>query len=379
MSEPEAHNIVGGKSKKTELKLINDGTYGCVFHPGLTCKGKTENLKYITKIQMNKRSIKNELRVSQKIKRIEGYARFFAPVLKHCSVKISKEHSDEMLKCGIFKTKDKNEVLSKSFISTKSRFIGDSDLSQYLLSNVKPSRFLSELWRTHSYVLKGIDKLASNGIVHYDLKDNNILFDSKLNVPIIIDYGLSFLKSDLKPENFESIFFTFADYSYWCIDIVVCSYIFREIGYNNSKTEKVGESELTEIYNVFLYGRDEVSDKERHIANRAFSIHSWNSSEQLSAFKTNFANYFGKFIGKTWWSVYEELIQFVDTWDNYSAAVIYAIMLDDARAANESTYEALIDSNKESMSRYLNVLSRVIYAMPNERPKIDETLRYIPK
>ena len=379
MTELDEHyeTLSGGDAKTTELKLINDGTYGCVFHPGLTCKGKKESLKYITKIQMNKRSIKNELRVSEKIKRIEGYARFFAPVLKDCVVRIAKEHSSEMLKCGVF-DKDANEALSRSYVSTKIRFVSDMDLSKYLLFNVKPARFLSELWRTHSYLLKAIHKMTSNGIVHYDLKDNNIMFDSALNLPIIIDYGLSFLKTDLKSDNLESIFFVFADYNYWCIDIIACSFIFNEVGYERSKIDTVREHELLEIYKVFLYGTNHVSTQGK-LANLSFEFHSDNSSETLDDFKMKYMKYFGRFLGKTWWSVYEELIKFVDTWDNYSAAAIYTILLRDARRANKSLYDKVIGKNRERAERYINGLKRIIYAMPNERMSTNDTLQLIPK
>ena len=30
-------------NKMKELKLINQGSYGCVFKPGFTCSGKVEN------------------------------------------------------------------------------------------------------------------------------------------------------------------------------------------------------------------------------------------------------------------------------------------------------------------------------------------------
>ena len=44
-------------NKMIELKLINQGSYGCVFKPGFTCSGKVENNeKYITKIQKRKTS-----------------------------------------------------------------------------------------------------------------------------------------------------------------------------------------------------------------------------------------------------------------------------------------------------------------------------------
>ena len=74
----------GGSSVKQpkELKLINSGAFGCIYRPNLTCTGNVGSMKYLTKIQKSKRTIIHELRISEKVRKITGYARFFAPVLK---------------------------------------------------------------------------------------------------------------------------------------------------------------------------------------------------------------------------------------------------------------------------------------------------------
>ena len=72
-------------------------------------------------------------------------------------------------------------------------------------------------------------------MIHYDLKDGNIIFDEVYNVPIIIDYGLSFtksqlLKTPLSIENLEKVFYVYYEkYSPWNIDIVLLSYITQSI------------------------------------------------------------------------------------------------------------------------------------------------------
>jgi serine/threonine protein kinase len=252
------------------------------------------------------------------------------------------------------------------------------DLRKYLIKSVPPQRFLLEIWRTHSYLLKAIDKLSSNGIVHYDLKDNNIMFDEKLNEPIIIDFGLSFLKSDLKTKNAENVFFTFADYTYWCIDILACSYILTVVGYSRAKTEKVRESQLTEIFNVFMYGTEKPNGDYK-IVNGAFEFHLLNSRDQFLNFKERYDTYFSAFVGRTWWEMYEDLIQYVDTWDNYSVAVIYANLLDKGYFSRPELTTKTIEKSQDEMSKYMNGLRRIIYAMPNERATATESLNIIPK
>ena len=40
-----------GQDKDDSIHLINEGAYGCIFHPGISCRGTKENRNYITKIQ----------------------------------------------------------------------------------------------------------------------------------------------------------------------------------------------------------------------------------------------------------------------------------------------------------------------------------------
>ena len=54
----------------------------------------------------------------------------------------------------------------------------------------------------HSYVylLFSIYILDKYGIIHYDLKGENIMYDTTHKKPIIIDFGLSIKKDDIKPD-----------------------------------------------------------------------------------------------------------------------------------------------------------------------------------
>ena len=46
--------------KENDVKLLNQGTYGCIFRPGIECSGKhlTSN-SYITKIQKHRQISNN--------------------------------------------------------------------------------------------------------------------------------------------------------------------------------------------------------------------------------------------------------------------------------------------------------------------------------
>ena len=160
----------------TELKLINSGTFGCIYSPSINCDGKIGSAKYITKIQKSERSILNELHISEKIRNINGYVRYFAPVLKHCNVKIAKDIVNDLKKCEVFEDESTKKIESSSYVSMKTRYVGNRDLKAHILSFAelgKPPAVLYEVLRTHIHLLRALQKLYTKKIVHYDLKYNN--------------------------------------------------------------------------------------------------------------------------------------------------------------------------------------------------------------
>jgi len=82
-----------------KMNLIDEGGYGCVYYPGISCNGKKEMPKFITKIQKVNDTFKNEYYISEKIRSIKGYAKHFAPIIKVCPVKLTKYSTSEIKQC----------------------------------------------------------------------------------------------------------------------------------------------------------------------------------------------------------------------------------------------------------------------------------------
>jgi len=376
--EEESEEQYGGKR---ELKLINSGAFGCIFRPNLTCDGKIGTAKYVTKIQKNKRTIAHELRISERVKKIRGYARFFAPVLKYCQVRIKKDHIKDLNKCEIFENETAKQIESASYVSMKTRYVGDNDLRKYIFSNKTPKLFLKEILQTHLYLLKGIQKLFANKIVHYDLKYNNIIFDSGLKVPVIIDFGQSWCTDELKTENeISAAFFVFEQYDYWCIDILICNYIIQKVGFKEAKTDFVTEQEIDQIYDVFIYGREpkyESSEEgaKKKILSDVYRYNILQNPNKMLSFKSKLDEYLQPFINKrTWWELYEELIGYANTWDCYSLSVIYLNMLDDGYFSNVELYNIMLKSTDIRLDKYVELMETVVYSSPNNRPTIQNVL-----
>ena len=66
--------------EESGVDLINQGSYGCIFRPGFTCKGvPTNTKKYISKIQKSASTSKKETRIGKRIKQIEKTTPIISP------------------------------------------------------------------------------------------------------------------------------------------------------------------------------------------------------------------------------------------------------------------------------------------------------------
>lgn len=346
---------------------MDEGGYGCVYFPGISCDGKKSTPKFITKIQKLNDTLKNEYQISQKIRGIKGYTKHFAPIVKLCPVKLTKFNTDEIQKCTKLSEESKSDIESPKYVSSKVRYAGKLNIGKYIRHSVEDTHDIVDIVDTQVYILKGLHMLNNAGIIHYDIKSDNIIYDATLKVPIIIDYGLSIYKPDLAPNTYKDKFFAFAAYSYWCIDIVTCSYIFRKMKYTHAKTALIAEEELNFIYDSFI---ESMHGGETY-TNSVFLL-SIISKTKYEKFREKYDTYFRAFIGKTWFELYEHLMSYSDTWDNYSVSVMYLMEMNDIRQSRPKTYNTV--KTMPSFQKYLHLLETCVFSMPNERPNIPDTI-----
>lgn len=367
---------MGEVENKNQLELINQGTYGCIFHPGINCKGQKENVKYITKIQKSTRAIENEIKISKLIQKIPRYASFFAPIIKQCKVRIAKELRPTVQQCDLFKKVSAKEMQTQEYVSNKVRYLGDMDLKDYILSKTTWQEVGRALLDCHLDCLQAYKLLNSQQIVHYDVKGNNIMFDQNLNKPVLIDFGISIhLPSLNTEEDFHRAYYAVDTYPYWCIEITLCSYMFSSLGLERSKTELVEEDKLREVINIFLNGikgREINSLYEKEIL---FIAHEpQNLSNQIS---NKYYEFFKPFIGETWYSMYKYFIgeRFYETWDNYGLCACMLLLIDDVRLNNNSLFKELVKN--EGIKKYIHLLTDMLYSLPTERISFSESIKNI--
>lgn len=280
-------------TQKEKPKLMNQGAYGCIFKPGIKCDGKTEKEDYVTKIQKNSDTVKNEIKISEKIKKIKDYQLYFSPIVSSCLIELAKVSKYEINKCNPLKNN------TNQLVSNKIKYVGDKDLTDIIVKNPSKVKYL------YNYLLETLLVLEKNNIVHYDIKSNNIIFDNKLKIPILIDFGVSFHTQHIHNKN---VFYNYSnDYDPWCIDIAVCSFIETEL--DSEKKQKEIQKEQLELL-IYRYEKQ----------NPIFKYFSESDKEE---WKKNQENYFYNFINKSWKKLQDDLSTYHKSWDNYSLSVLF--------------------------------------------------------
>lgn len=286
-------------------KKLAEGGYGCVFHPEISCKGKeTTNKKYISKVQQEDFSAKNEIEIgkilydtykSDPTKPLEVN---FAPVISSCPIDVRKISVPDISSCSII-----NKVIDRTtnFVIMKIRYIDMKDFDKYVIENADANLIIFTLLSSYNHLLKSIDLLIRAKVVHLDIKGSNIVFDTKNATPVIIDFGLSmplYKKIEL------------SDYFY-----------IYEPGYYTWPLE-------VHYINLLLHQEDEPADHNlKDLADRYVKANS-----ALHPFSVGFKKKYTELIFKTLKkynkvdkkNITDKIIQESwKTWDNYSLSIIY--------------------------------------------------------
>lgn len=360
---------------KKPIRLLNQGTYGCVFKPGLTCEGMIdESKKEITKIQKEKETSENEVYIGERIKEIKNYSRYFAPVIERCDVDIGNIEDNELKKCEFIEN-DKKAEKSMNYEINKIPYVGKKTLGEYIQTlleqNVENNKFSTYFINSYKILLEGIHKLSTNGIVHYDMKENNVMCRDIKKRPIIIDFGLSFVAEEvLTLDNNEmfDIFYAHAPiYAPWCIDIDVLSYIINEVGKDMESIKDISQ----------LPAAIEMIDEEiENYFEKNTGMNDVFDMKQMESIKEKLKTYFENLVKKVgfgntkWEKVMTELMTYHNTWDVYSLSMCYLQLFTKLQIE-----EIIVDVS--FMNQFKQMLIEVVQAIPSERKTAKEVLKQL--
>lgn len=355
--------------------LLNQGTYGCVFRPGIECSGKQlTSKKYITKIQKYKETSLREVEMGKKIKKIPGYSQYYAPIIESCDVTVGALSNDaEAKKCDFINMAP--EYNNKTYESNRIRYVGKNTLGDYLVkeaANVSQlESYFRKLINMHTTLLTGITKLNAANIMHFDIKENNIMCKDKSGRPIIIDFGLSVDTTNIaSSEEFPAAdaFFAYGvAYAPWCLDIGMITYMIHKT--KNANVEQP-TSNAWRKENATL---DETNKVIGEFIKTNPTMMELFTPEVVEEYKKKAEAYYAPLVEggmlnvPSWGNVYDELVKYHKSWDNYGLAVMILDMLRIMELREEAT------KNFPFMQQYIELLTNIVLSMPDKRPSAAET------
>tara|TARA_X000000950_G_scaffold270767_1_gene350973 strand:- start:884 stop:2128 length:1245 start_codon:yes stop_codon:yes gene_type:complete len=354
-------NIKKDKKDK-KIKILNQGTYGCIFKPGLTCEGMVDNsVRNITKLQRKKETSENEVEIGKKLMDIKQYKRHFAPIVESCDVDISKVIDNEFRKCKFI---DENEKANKSlsFEINKISYIGKETLMTYtfnLLKKENALEFSKMFINNFKILIKGVEKMSNVNIVHFDVKENNIMTRKQTGRPIFIDFGLSFDMEEVRLDenNYFDVFYVYEpSYAPWCFEINMINYILNEIGKDMETVE--------DIVNLHVSGSQiDTFISDFFDSNTVFK--NVLEEKEILQMKYNYSDYLKELVRKNssatgikWQVIFEEMFTYFKTWDVYGVCMCYLYMFPDL---------SLNELEVEHIKSFKSFLKSMIMSTPEKR------------
>ena len=175
-------------------EVVGEGTYGCVHNPSLKCKD-SPSISYINKVSklLKVKDATNELKEYDKVVKADKNNDYYLGKPEDCNL---DNRSIVNLK-AIQKCKIGSDVL-KDISKFKLLIMKDGgiNLEQYTkkmkewsaseMSTELCEKFLLESLR----LFKGLKVFEDNGLVHHDLKPQNIVYNEIANRMNFIDFGL---------------------------------------------------------------------------------------------------------------------------------------------------------------------------------------------
>jgi serine/threonine protein kinase len=240
-------NIKKNITKTAEV--IGEGTYGCIHKPSLKCKNKKTNYKKkVSKLLLTENAEKeiHEYDILSKIDKKHEYY-LGNPIV--CSPSETEYNKKSMEKCETFVEENNNNLDDNTLIIMND---GGSNLEifadkMHKISKSPETTSVIELfWIEFHRILMGIQLFLKNGILHFDMKPQNIVYDELKNRINIIDFGLmrkieDVVKKSIKSNNYLGVY-------HW-------SYPFESNFHNKEKFDdfvKLSSNEKEEYYKKMI-------------------------------------------------------------------------------------------------------------------------------
>ena len=282
----------------------------------------------------------NELNISEKIKEIPYYSTRYNIIETWDFVKITHIGDNGPEKIDISMPKERKHILLQ-YRSEKW-----TDYTTVLFSFKTPKTFLFHVLHTYSTLLSHLLELNRNHICFFDLSHKHICFRENLR-PLLCDFRNSLLKNKLKEDYITTILRNIGDYSCKPLEVHVLFYLIA----NQENT--LSYSFIENIVTFFINN---------------IGIFHFFSEKHKETYRENCIDFLKIYINKPKSVIIKELLQFIDTWDNYSISIFYLHIIGNVMKC--------FSLKEDFMKHFLLLLLKNINPNPSKREKLEESKKH---
>ena len=354
LSQTQSHKTPVRAKPDSDIMLLGQGGFGCVYYRGFDSLGSLLNKRYVTKITKLKKT--REIDIGKIISKLPGYDAFFATVINAEPIELAVLKPGMLDECDIIsrhirKSETRSEppkfqVLKQAYVPNVSML----DLVEHRGGKNQPTltaaKMLNTLMCSHDHMLLALSRMqAESRVVHYDLKAGNVVFNTRSRNPIIIDFGLSFLIDDVraalrKPDDeavvaLRAFFYGyFPDYTPWPLEAHIICYIVNttaELNKHRETGSKDGAKQrklATANGAIAVLTKDALSDMlTEYIQTHQFI------AEQSTAYKDAFYDramriYTRDAVGRPGMAVIRDYVADWKMWDYYAIETMFLDLLE---------------------------------------------------
>ncbi len=351
-------------------KLISQGSYGCTYYPKIDAPKKPvlgiPEKSQLSKLVDDIPGSYDEIEIGKILQTIPDYEKYVVPVLNYAPAKMSVVNQDD--DCEIVEDSD-----SGKFLLLYMKYIKHKPVR----SSLGKSGHLSKLFQRYRYLMKALEKLWNVGIVHFDLKQNNTIYDTSRKIPLLIDFGLSLHVSKIKrqtekPEwDYEIWKRLFApayapSYYIWSLDVHFLCLIMFTFLKPSTNMVNIGDDAIKRMVKDFIYGNELEGYKNQvwNLFSDDFKLDYYKCAVEYYTKRTEHVKTRADAI-ELFYNGFSE--KAMSTWDTYSLSMMYLEYI-------ESMYSVGNIPKDDLLKKWMKILVQNIHPNPEKRKTAKDTL-----
>jgi hypothetical protein len=247
--------------------------------------------------------IQNELTTHQKLFHINNRKKHFYICENASELKITEIQDDDTTIEETRSIKD-NTIL---FEFEKRELIYLKNYLKNLLKECNYTKYILTIIQNYKHLLNSLQLLVDNHIFHNHINFDSIVID-KFDCTLLSNFSFSIDYLHPNIDEYIKHFIIAYEPSYieWPIELHILSYLL---------TNKLNSLSSYNIENII---NDVV--KNNHILNSFGDV-------VVSLYKTEALEYFNKYVNQSYHFILTDILQFVNTWDNYSLSILFLRIL----------------------------------------------------